>query len=101
MHAATPEELVTLIEDAVIRADADAVADLVCADVLLADGGWVVGRGEVARALAGSDYLAAGRCLMLGRDVAVVMSDQRVDVCCRADTGGWQLGATITLRSRP
>ena len=99
MYAASPEELETLIEDAVIRADVDAIADLLCADVLMADGGWVVGRGEVARALAASDYFAAERCLMLVRDVAIVANDRRVDVCCREVTGSWRLGASITLRA--
>lgn len=96
MHVATPEELVTLIEDAVIRADVGAVADLLCADALLVDGGWVVGRGEVARALAATDYLAAERCLVLAWDVAIVANDRRVNVCCRERAGGWRLGATFT-----
>lgn len=98
MAAASPEELETLLEDALLLHDHTAVAALFeDRGVLVAGPGCVRGRAEAAEVLVRHDYVASVRSVTVVRGVAVVVGDQTVNVSCRGPDRSWRLTAVIMM----
>jgi hypothetical protein len=102
--ARSPEELETLLEDALVLQDGAEVAALFEDGGVLVDGsGRVHGRNQVARVLAQHDYVASPQSVTMVSNVAIVVGSRTINVSCRAPGGGWRLVAaivTMTPRSR-
>lgn len=96
MAAASPEELETLLEDALLLRDEAAVAALFEeGGVLVAGAGCVRSRDRAAEVLLQHDYVASARVVTVVRDIAVVVGDHTVNVSCRGPDKSWRLAATI------
>ena len=96
MAAASPEELETLLEDALLLQDAQAVAALfVNGHLLVTEGGRVRERREAADLLLRHEFLARPRSVTVARDVALVVGEHTVNVSCRGVDGAWRLVATV------
>jgi hypothetical protein len=101
--ARTPEELETLLEDAFVLRDADAVAQLFEArSVLVAGAGprETRGRGEIARVAAEMwglrrTYLADPRRVLQVRDTALVVSSCAINVARRGADGSWRYTISV------
>jgi len=94
--AASPEELETLLEDALLLQDDAAVAALfVDSCVLVAEHGCVRERTEAAEFLLRHEFIAGARSVTVVRDVAVVVGDHTVNVSCRGVDRRWRLVATV------
>jgi hypothetical protein len=100
--ADTPEELDTLLEDAVVLRDAAALAGLFEPGGVLAVGGAPPARGP--EALAGSAprlwgrrsaYVAGPARVLQARDLALVAARPAVHVARRAADGGWRLAISL------
>jgi hypothetical protein len=96
--AASPEELETLLEDALLLHDDAAVAALFEDRGVLVDGaGCVKSRDRAAEVLLQHDYVASARLVIVVRDIAVVVGDHTVNVSCRGPDRNWRLAAAIAL----
>jgi hypothetical protein len=95
MSAAWPEELETLLEDAVLLGDEAAVLSLFDAGAVLITGARVTGPEKALTEFAALGYVAASRTVTERRDLAVSVGDHAVNVSCRAPDGVWRLVAAI------
>lgn len=97
-RASTPEELETLLEDAFVLHDQQALARLFHPGaIMVAGGGRPEARGrrqivQVASQLWDSErlYLADPRRVLQVRDTALVLSGRAVNVVERTDDGSWR-----------
>jgi hypothetical protein len=101
MSASSPEELETLLEDAVLLGDEEAVLSLFDAGAVLIVGLRVSGPEKAMAELAPLGYVAATRTVTERRDLAVIVGDHAVNVSCRAPDGGWRLVAAIVRPKTP
>jgi hypothetical protein len=99
----TPEELETLLEDAFLLCDADAVAPL------FEDGGMLVigdgsqqvrGREAILRAASllrhhGCGYLADPRRVFQTRDTALLIGEGAINVARRGQDGSWRFAISM------
>ena len=98
MAAASPEELETLLEDALLLHDDAAVAALFeDRGVLVAGTGCVRSRDRAAEVLLQHDYVASARLVTVVRDIAVVFGDHTVNVSCRGPDRSWRLAVAIVM----
>jgi hypothetical protein len=95
MYASSPEELETLLEDAVMLGDEVAVAALFDAGAVVISGSHIAGPEQALADFAQIGYVASTRTVTLRRDIAVVVGDHAVNVSCRASDGAWRLVAAI------
>jgi hypothetical protein len=101
--ARTPEELETLLEDAFVLHDPQALAQLFDPGaILVAGGGLPEARGHrqivrVATQLWDSDrrYLADPRRVLQARDTALVVSGRAINVARRTDNGSWRYAISL------
>jgi hypothetical protein len=98
--AQTPEELETLLEDAFVVGDADALAELFEDGGLLATGEEVCGGeaiGPLAAALWERDvgYVADPRRVVQAHDTALVVSERSIGVARRAGDGRWRYAIAL------
>ena len=101
--ARTPEELETLLEDAFVLHDPQALAQLFHPGAMLVVGGDLPearGRRQIAQVathLWDSQrlYLAGPRRVLQARDTALVVSGRAINVVRRTDNGSWRY--TISL----
>lgn len=101
MSASSPEELETLLEDAVLLGDQAAVLSLFEAGAVLITGPRVTGPQQALAELASLGYVAATRTVTGRREVAVIVGDHAVNVSCRGPEGFWRLVATIVRPGTP
>jgi hypothetical protein len=101
MSASSPEELETLLEDAVLLGDEAAVLALFDAGAVLITGPCVTGPGTALAELAALGYVAGTRTVSERRDLAVIVGDHAVNVSYRAPDGGWRLVAAIVRPGTP
>lgn len=101
MSASSPEELETLLEDAVLLGDEAAVLSLFEAGAVLITGSRVTGPEQALTELASLGYVAAARTVTGRREVAVIVGDHAVNVSCRSPDGSWRLVATIMRPGTP
>ena len=100
MTAASPEELETLLEDALLLDDGAAVAALFeDRGVLVSGAGCVISRDRAAEVLLQNDYIASPRLVTVVRDIAVVVGDHTVNVSCRGPDRSWRLAVAIVMPS--
>jgi hypothetical protein len=95
MSASTPEELETLLEDAVLLGDEAAVAALFDEGAVLVSGPRIIGPKQALAELARLGYVATTRTVTVRRDLAIVIGDHAVNISIRAPDGGWRLVAAI------
>ena len=100
----TPEELETLLEDAVLLGDAGAVAGLFQPGGMLVIGGapQLRGRGQIREAAAAlclhrPGYLAEPRRVLQVRDVALLIGRDVVNLARRGDDGTWRYEICVLL----
>ena len=100
----TPEELETLLEDAVLLGDADAVAGLFQPGGVLVAGAAppLRGRGQIREAAAAlclrrPGYLAEPRRVLQVRDVALLLGRDVVNLARRGDDGTWRYDICVLL----
>lgn len=101
MSASSPEELETLLEDAVLLGDETAVLSLFEAGAVLITGSGVTGPEQALAELASLGYVAAIRTVTGRREVAVIVGDHAVNVSCRGPDGSWRLVAAIMRSGTP
>lgn len=92
MPAFSPEDLDTLVEDAVLLGDSAALQGLYDKGAVLVGPGWVGGPARAADLL--HSYVA-GRVRLVG-DVAVSVTEAAVLVSRRTRDGQWQLVASVS-----
>ncbi len=98
MAATSPEELETLLEDALLLHDHAALAALFeDGGVLVTGPGCVSSRAHAAQRLSQRDYVATARSLTVVRDVAVVVGEHTVNVSYRGPDRRWRLVAAIVM----
>ena len=98
MAAASPEELETILEDALLLHDDAAVAALFeDRGVLVAGAGCVRNRHRAAEVLLQRDYVASAHLVTVVRDIAVVFGDHTVNVSCRGPDRSWRLAVAIVM----
>jgi hypothetical protein len=95
--ARTPEELETLLEDALVLRDPRALAALcetgaifVAGEERPIHGGEAIGRMAVATWNGDRLYLADPRCVLVARDIALVVGDHGINVAHRGSDGAWR-----------
>jgi hypothetical protein len=100
----TPEELKTLLEDAVLLGDADAIAGLFQPRGMLVMGGapQLRGRGQIRQAAAAlclhrPGYLAEPRRVIQVRDVALLIGRDVVNLARRGNDGTWRYDICVLL----
>ena len=100
--AQTPEELETLLEDALVVGDSDMLAGLFESGATLVMGGAKPVRGgeAIARAAFAAQngigvYVADPRHVLLARNCALVVTDQGVNVMHRSDDGAWRYAIVL------
>jgi hypothetical protein len=99
----TPEELETLLEDALLMRDAEALVRLFeDASVLVAGRGprQIRGPGEVAEAAwllwqHQPGYLAGPRRVLQARDTALLLGDGIINVARRGPDGSWKYAISV------
>ena len=99
----TPEELETLLEDAFVLRDGEALAELFEDRGLLAGGVEVAeARGKVAIALAAAqlweqlgDYIAGPRRVCQSQDTALLLGDGAISVARRGRDGSWRFAIAL------
>jgi ketosteroid isomerase-like protein len=99
----TPEELETLLEDAVLMRDAEALAQLFeDASVLVAGPGprQIHGPGEIAEVAEElwqhqAGYLAGPRRVLQARDTALLLGDGIINVARRGPDGSWKYAISV------
>jgi hypothetical protein len=108
--ARTPEELESLLEDAFVTRDAEALSQMFADGAVLAVGQGVNaarGReqiGRLATALWDGDrtYVAEPRQVVQARDTALVLGDRGINVVCRGSDGAWRYAiALLSLDPNP
>lgn len=95
VFASSPEELETLLEDAVLLGDEAAVAALFDEGAVLITGPRITGPEHALADLAKLGYAASTRTVTVRRHLAVVVSDHAVNISIRAPDGAWRLIAAI------
>ena len=101
--ARTPEELETLLEDAFMLHDRQALAQLFQPGAMLVAGGGLPearGRRQIARVAAqlwDSErlYLADPRRVLQVRDTALVLAGRAINVVRRTDNGSWRYAISL------
>jgi len=101
--ARTPEELETLLEDAFVLHDHQALAQLFQPDAMLVVGGGLPearGRRQIAQVAAElwdsqRLYLADPRRVLQVRDTALVVSGRAINVVRRTDNGSWRYAISL------
>ncbi len=105
-EARTPEELETLLEDAFLTRDPQAVCDLFEQGAVLVAGQPAreargsEGIAQLARVILESDrsYIAEPQRVVQARDTAVVLANGGINVVRRGSDGGWRYAvALLTL----
>lgn len=104
----TPEELETLLEDAVLLGDIGAVAELFHPGGMLVIGGAppVRGRGPIRAAAAAlclhhPGYLAEPRRVLQLRDVALLIGPDVINLARRGDDSTWRYEICVLLPDQP
>lgn len=95
MFASSPQELETLLEDAVLLGDEAAVAALFEPGAVLITGPGIAGPEQALAELAKRGYVATLRTVTVRPCMAVVVGDHAVNVSARAPDGAWRLVAVI------
>lgn len=94
----TPEELDTLLEDALLLQDDHAVTALFEeSGVVICWPRDAVGPAQAAALLSQRDYVASTGTATVVRDVAVTVGDHTVNLSRRGRDGSWRLLATIVF----
>jgi hypothetical protein len=100
--ARSPEELETLLEDAFVLQDPQALAQLFQPSATLVGGGLPEARGhqQIARVAAQlwdaeRLYLADPRRVLQVRDTALVVSGRAINVVRRTDNGSWRYAISL------
>ena len=101
--ARTPEELETLLEDAFVLHDQQALAQLFQPGAVVVVGGELSearGRRQIARVAARlwesqRLYVADPRRVLQARDTALVLAGSAVNVARRADDGSWRYAISL------
>lgn len=95
--ARTPEELETLLEDAFVTRDRDALAGLfeeravaVAGDGRVAHGGGAIARLAAALWARDRTYVADLRRVVQARDLALILGEGAINVARRGGDGGWR-----------
>jgi hypothetical protein len=101
VSASSPEELESLLEDAVLLGDEAAVLSLFDARAVLITGPRITGPETALAELAALGYVAATRTVAERRDLAVIVGDQAANVSYRGPDGGWRLVAVIVRPRTP
>ncbi len=91
MLARSPEELETLLEDAVLLGDATAVRSLFAAGAVLVSERGPAGPEQAMAALSRIGFVASPRSVGVWHDTAVVVGDSTVHVSVRSRDGTWRL----------
>jgi len=91
MFASSPEELETLLEDAVLMGDETSVADLFAAGGVIVTGRRISDPDHALTELVKVGYVATPRTVSVKRNVAVVVGDDAVNVSFRGHDGSWRL----------
>lgn len=95
MSASSPEELETLLEDAVLLGDESAVAALFDEGAVLITGRRITGPKQALAELAKLGYVASTRTVTVRRDLAVVVSDHAVNISIHGPDRAWRLVAAV------
>ena len=103
LGARTPEELETLLEDAFLNRDPQAVCDLFEQGAVLIVGEPAreargsEGIGRLARAILASDrrYIAEPQRVVQARDTAVVLANGGINVVRRGSDGEWRYAIAL------
>jgi hypothetical protein len=106
--ARTPEELETLLEDALVLHDSQALAQLFHPGAMLVAGGGLPearGRRQIAQVAAElwdcqRPYLADPRRVLQVRDTALVLAGSAINVVRRAD-GSWRYAISLLDPDKP
>ena len=101
--ARTPEELETLLEDAFVLHDLQALAQLFQPGAMLVVSGGLPearGRRQIARVAAQlwdaeRSYLAGPRRVLQARGTALVVSGRAINVVRRTDNGSWRYAISL------
>lgn len=101
--AHTPEELETLLEDAFVVRDSDALAQLFEDGALLVAGGGpreARGTAEIARLATAMwerdrTYLADPRRVLQSRETALVVAERGINVLRRGSDGTWRFAISL------
>ncbi len=100
----TPEELETLLEDAILMGDADAVAGLFQPSGVLAvdterelRGHSQIGEAAAALRRYRPGYLATPRRVFRVRDMALMLGPDVVNLAHRGDDGTWRYAICVLL----
>jgi hypothetical protein len=107
--ARTPEELETLLEDAFVLHDPQALAELFQPGAMLVAGGRLPearGRWQIARVAAQlwdsqQLYLADPHRVLQARDTALVVAGQAINVVRRGDDGFWRYAISLLDLDKP
>lgn len=107
--ARTPEELETLLEDAFVLHDRQALVQLFHPGAILAAGGRLPearGRRQIARAAtrlwdAQRLYLADPRRILQARDTALVLAGHAINVVRRDGDGFWRYAISLLDLDQP
>jgi hypothetical protein len=107
--ARTPEELETLLEDAFVLHDPEALARLFHPGaILLAGGGLPEARGpqQIARVAAqlwdlDRSYLADPRRVLQAHDTALVVAGHAINVGRRSTSGSWRYAISLLDLDKP
>lgn len=96
VSAASPEELDTLLEDALLMGDGAAVSALFAgSEALVAAAGCVRHSTEAVELLSEHGYLASPSVVRVGSGIALAIGERAVAVSGRGAAGRWQLLAVV------
>jgi hypothetical protein len=101
--ASTPEELESLLEDALMTGDRDTLAKLFDSGAVLvggfeateARGAREIGRRTAAMCERGYSYIAHTRRVLQSRDTALVIADRALNVTRRGRDGSWRYAISL------
>lgn len=91
MSASSPEELETLLEDAVLLGDEAAVTALFEQAAVIVNGPSINGRAQALPVLAPLEYVASAIALTVRHDLALMVGEHTINVCCQGSDGTWRL----------
>ena len=97
----TPEELDTLLEDALVVRDRSRLRSLFCDGAVLASGafesrgGEAIGRAAVELCEEGRTYVAGDGRVLRSRGLALVSSRNAAHVACRGPDGAWRIAICL------
>ena len=98
MAAASPEELDTLLEDALLMGDGPAAAALFAgADAVVAAAGCLRRGAQAVELLTACGYLASPHCVRVGHRVALAIGDRALAVSAQGADGRWRLLTVVLL----